>query len=53
MHVDLDEYQASFMVDGALILFKDQPSIYVIEKIERLLQEVANDAIRKSLEEQL
>ena len=50
MQLDLCEFQSSYMVDGAVVLFKDEPDIGTIERIENLLKEVANDAIRKKLE---
>jgi hypothetical protein len=50
MQLDLCEYESSFVCDGAVVLFKDEPDIATIERLEHLLKEVANDAIRKKLE---
>lgn len=50
MTLNTDEFKTAFMLDGAVVLFTEEPTIHVIEKIEHLLKDVANDAIRKSLE---
>lgn len=51
MTLDLDDYKSSFMVDSAVILFKKEPDIVTIEKLERLLKEVANEVIRKKMDD--
>ncbi len=50
MTLELNDFKASYVVDGAVILFTKDPDIQTIERVEHLLKEIANDYIRKSLD---
>lgn len=50
MQVELTDFKESYMVDGAMILFKDEPDIHTIEKVEQLLKEIATNKIRQRFE---
>jgi hypothetical protein len=49
MKLELTDFKESYMCDGAVILFKQEASIQTIEKIEQLLKDIANDKIRRKL----
>ena len=53
MTLELTDFKASYVVDGAVILFTKDPDIQTIERVENLLKNIANDLIRASLERDL
>lgn len=53
MRLELTDFRESYMVDGAVILFKQEANIHTIEKIEQLLKQIADDKIRRALERDL